>query len=119
MFFSTSNNSLYQKMWNNMKNEKHSVFEKDNPSGVERVLSTKNELYAYFMESTGIEYEMGRKCELRKIGGQLDSKSYGIGMPLSTRNNSTRNKTLSDIFQMQITDIQSIQPFYVCRKVVN
>lgn len=98
MFFSTSNNSLYQKMWNTMKNEKPSVFEKDNPSGVERVLSTKNELYAYFMESTGIEYEMGRKCDLRKIGGLLDSKSYGIGMPLST--SSTRHKICSNMFYL-------------------
>ncbi|XP_060517399.1 glutamate receptor ionotropic, kainate 2-like isoform X2 [Cylas formicarius] len=82
-FFSTSNNSLYQKMWNNMKNEKPSVFEKDNANGVERVLSTKNSLYAFFMESTGIEYELERKCNLRKIGNLLDSKSYGIGMPMN------------------------------------
>lgn len=86
-FFSTSNNSFYQKMWNTIKNEKPSVFEKDNHAGVERVLSTRNGLYAFFMESTGIEYELERKCNLRKIGGLLDSKSYGIGMPLSKFHN--------------------------------
>lgn len=66
-----------------MINEKPSVFEESNAKGVERVLSTKNSLYAFFMESTGIDYEMERKCDLRRIGDLLDSKSYGIGMPLS------------------------------------
>lgn len=66
-----------------MKNEKPSVLVPGNLSGVDRVLSTKNGLYAYLMESTGIEYEMERKCDLRRIGGLLDSKSYGIGMPFS------------------------------------
>ncbi|XP_050307213.1 glutamate receptor ionotropic, kainate 2-like [Anthonomus grandis grandis] len=81
-FFKNSNNSLYQRMWNTMVNEKPSVFESDNIKGVERVESTKNGLYAYFMESTGIEYEMERRCKLRRIGNLLDSKSYGIGMPM-------------------------------------
>nr|WJJ63362.1 glutamate receptor ionotropic 4 [Pachyrhinus yasumatsui] len=82
-FFSTSNNSLYQKMWNTMKNERPSVFEADNNKGVERVNSTNNALYAFFMESTGIEFELERQCNLRKIGNLLDSKSYGIGMPMN------------------------------------
>lgn len=69
-----------------MINEKPSVFEDSNIKGVERVLSTKNSLYAFFMESTGIEYEMERKCDLKKIGELLDSKSYGIGMPMSKFN---------------------------------
>ncbi|XP_030751235.1 glutamate receptor ionotropic, kainate 2-like [Sitophilus oryzae] len=80
-FFKYSNDSLYQKMWAVMKNENPSVFEDSNDKGVERVLSTKNALYAFFMESTQIEYELERKCELRKVGSWLDSKSYGIGMP--------------------------------------
>lgn len=66
-----------------MINEKPSVFESSNDRGVERVESTKNGLYAFFMESTSIDYQMERKCDLRRIGDLLDSKSYGIGMPLS------------------------------------
>ncbi|CAG9768245.1 unnamed protein product [Ceutorhynchus assimilis] len=97
-FFSTSNNSLYQKMWNTMKNEKPSVFEKDNTAGVERVISTKYGLYAYIMESTGLEFEMERKCELRKIGGLLDSKSYGIGMPMDA---DYRNEINRAVLQLQ------------------
>ncbi|XP_076270271.1 glutamate receptor ionotropic, kainate 2-like [Rhynchophorus ferrugineus] len=98
-FFANSNDTLYQKMWHNMKNEK-SVFEKNNDKGVERVMSTKNGLYAFFMESTGIEYEMERKCELRRIGTLLDSKSYGIGMPL---NADYRHSVNSAILQLQET----------------
>ncbi|XP_076250040.1 glutamate receptor ionotropic, kainate 2-like isoform X2 [Rhynchophorus ferrugineus] len=80
-FFRYSNNSLYQKMWAVMRNENPSVFEDTNDKGVERVISTKHSLYAFFMESTQIEYELERKCQLRKVGSWLDSKSYGIGMP--------------------------------------
>lgn len=81
-FFENSNNTLYQKMWATMKNENPSVFEDSNDKGVERVLNTKQALYAFFMESPQIEYELERNCDLKKIGQFLDSKSYGIGMPL-------------------------------------
>lgn len=81
-------------MWNTMLNEKPSVFEDSNFKGMERVQSTKNELYAFFMESTGIEYEMERKCDLTRIGNLLDSKSYGIGMPMS------KFKNLNDLFSI-------------------
>lgn len=81
-FFENSNNSLYQKMWATMKNENPGVFEDSNDKGVERVLNTKKGLYAFFMESPQIEYELERHCGLKKIGQYLDSKSYGIGMPL-------------------------------------
>ncbi|XP_050311076.1 glutamate receptor ionotropic, kainate 1-like isoform X2 [Anthonomus grandis grandis] len=81
-FFEHSNNSLYQKMWATMKNENPSVFEDSNDKGVERVKNTKHALYAFLMESAQIEYEMNRRCDLKKVGLYLDSKSYGIGMPL-------------------------------------
>jgi len=35
------------------------------------------------MESTGIDYQLDRHCELKQIGGLLDSKAYGIAMPVS------------------------------------
>lgn len=81
-FFETSTNSLYQKMWATMKNENPPVIAATNTEGVERVLSTKKGLYAFFMESAQIEYELTRRCGLKKIDQYLDSKSYGIGMPL-------------------------------------
>lgn len=35
------------------------------------------------MESASIEYTIRKECDLTRIGNLLDSKSYGIGMPMS------------------------------------
>ncbi len=37
--------------------------------------------YAFLLESTSNEYVRTRDCDLIQIGGLLDSKSYGIGLP--------------------------------------
>uniref|UniRef100_A0AAR5Q1W9 Ionotropic glutamate receptor C-terminal domain-containing protein n=2 Tax=Dendroctonus ponderosae TaxID=77166 RepID=A0AAR5Q1W9_DENPD len=97
-FFQTSGNSLYQKMWATMKNENPTVFESTNAKGVERVLSTKKGLYAFFMESAQIEFELARHCGLKKIDQYLDSKSYGIGMPLGA---DYRRSINSAVLQLQ------------------
>lgn len=36
--------------------------------------------YAFFMESSSIQYYTERTCNLTKVGELLDDKSYGIGM---------------------------------------
>ncbi|XP_025833214.1 glutamate receptor ionotropic, kainate 2-like [Agrilus planipennis] len=82
VFFRTSNFSLYKRMWTQMQQFKPSVFEKDNADGVKRVLNSKEGMYAFFMENTGIEYEVERNCSLRAVGDTLDNKGYGIAMPL-------------------------------------
>lgn len=69
-------------MWAAMESARPSVFTSSNSEGVERVLKSKR-TYAFIMESTGIEYEVERHCELQQIGGLLDSKGYGIAMPMS------------------------------------
>lgn len=81
-FFQQSNLSLYQRMWSQMIQSDPSVFEKSNSDGVKRVLASKGNLYAFFMESSSLEYEMERNCELMQVGGWLDAKGYGIAMPL-------------------------------------
>lgn len=48
-----------------------------NPEGVKRA---ENENYAFFMESTTIEYTIERHCNLTQIGRLLDDKGYGIAM---------------------------------------
>lgn len=53
----------------------------DNKKGVK--LAEKGN-YAFFMESTSIEYEIQRKCDLRQVGDLLDDKGYGIAMRKST-----------------------------------
>lgn len=58
---------------------------KDHPEeqvkeNIEGVLRAENELYAFFMESTSIEYNTQRHCDLQQYGGLLDEKGYGIAM---------------------------------------
>lgn len=76
-----SNFSDYQRMWAAMESARPSVFPKSNAEGVERVLKSKRS-YAYLMESSSIEYEVERHCDLMQIGNHLDSKGYGIAMPM-------------------------------------
>lgn len=40
-------------------------------------------MYAFFMESALINYITHKECNLTQIGGLLDAKEYGIGMPIS------------------------------------
>ncbi|XP_046669493.1 glutamate receptor ionotropic, kainate 2-like isoform X3 [Homalodisca vitripennis] len=80
-FFRESNDSLYQKIWSNMQSATPSVFTDNNDEGVDRVRKAKNRGYAFFMESTTIEFQVEQYCELTQIGGTLDSKGYGIAMP--------------------------------------
>ncbi len=54
------------------------VFVKKNQDGIDRV---KAESYAFLMESTTIDYTVQRECNLTQIGGLLDNKGYGIGLP--------------------------------------
>lgn len=57
---------------------------KDNEEGVNKVVEGKGK-YAFFMESSAIEYEKEQHCELAQIGALLDNKNYGIAMRKSTR----------------------------------
>ena len=65
-----------------MTDAKPSVFTKTNDEGVDRVKKGKRG-YAFFMESTSIEYQIERHCELQMVGTLLDNKGYGIAMPPS------------------------------------
>jgi hypothetical protein len=64
-------------MWKYMSSNPD-VFVKKNQDGINRV---KNEQYAFLMESTTIEYTIQHECNLTQIGGLLDNKGYGIGLP--------------------------------------
>ncbi|CAH4033917.1 glutamate receptor ionotropic, kainate 3-like [Pieris brassicae] len=74
-FFKESTNPIYSKMFQKMHSKGWLVV--DNDVGVELV---ENSTYAFFMESTSIEYTKERHCDLLQVGGLLDSKSYAIGM---------------------------------------
>ncbi|KAJ8936718.1 hypothetical protein NQ318_007077, partial [Aromia moschata] len=92
-FFRDSNFTTYQRMWLNMMQTRPSVFEKNNADGVKRVRAP-NGNYAFLMESTQIEYEEETKCDLKKVGGSLDTKSYGIAMPMNSPYRSAINKAI-------------------------
>ncbi|CAB3226829.1 unnamed protein product [Arctia plantaginis] len=79
-FFESSNDSIYSKIWTTMDSAKPSAFTKNNQEGRDRVMRSKGK-YAFFMESTAIEYYVNRECQLKMVGSNLDSKEYGIGMP--------------------------------------
>ncbi|CAH1154146.1 unnamed protein product [Phaedon cochleariae] len=93
-FFKSSNDSIYQRMYMNMKSQRPTVFEKDNADGVQRVCNTKNSLYAFLMESTQIEYAIEKKCKLKQVGNWLDTKSYGIAMPINAPYRGAINKAV-------------------------
>ncbi|XP_065510789.1 glutamate receptor ionotropic, kainate 5 [Caloenas nicobarica] len=80
-FFQNSRYQTYQRMWNYMHSKQPSVFVKSTEEGVARVLNSK---YAFLLESTMNEYHRRHNCNLTQIGGLLDTKGYGIGMPLGS-----------------------------------
>uniref|UniRef100_A0A673NF02 Glutamate receptor n=1 Tax=Sinocyclocheilus rhinocerous TaxID=307959 RepID=A0A673NF02_9TELE len=84
-FFMNSRYQTYQRMWNYMYSKQPSVFVKSTEEGIARVLNSK---YAFLLESTMNEYHRRLNCNLTQIGGLLDTKGYGIGMPLGSRRNS-------------------------------
>ncbi len=59
-------------------NDNPDVFVKRSQEGIDRVNA---EAYAFLMESTSIDYTVQRECNLTQIGGLLDNKGYGIGLP--------------------------------------
>uniref|UniRef100_A0A8C1ZBS3 Glutamate receptor n=1 Tax=Cyprinus carpio TaxID=7962 RepID=A0A8C1ZBS3_CYPCA len=80
-FFRRSKIALFDKMWTYMKSAEPSVFVKTTAEGVMRVRKSKGK-YAYLLESTMNEYiEQRKPCDTMKVGGNLDSKGYGIATP--------------------------------------
>nr|UTN00866.1 ionotropic receptor [Semanotus bifasciatus] len=100
-FFQDSNFSTYHRMWVQMESANPSVFEKNNGDGVKRVLNNKRN-YAFLMESSSIEYEMERNCELMQVGNTLDSKGYGIAMPTNARYRKSINEVILKLQEMGV-----------------
>ena len=66
-------------MWANMNDNKN-VFVQSTKEGVERIHKEAGK-YAFFAESTAVDYLVERQCDLKQVGGLLDNKGYGIGLP--------------------------------------
>lgn len=92
--------STFRKMYEEM------VFVQSNDKGKEEVEKGN---YAFFMESTSIEYTIERNCNLTQIGGLLDSKGYGIGLAKnSTRKRDYRTKLSEAILSLQESGVLEV-----------
>ena len=78
-FFKDATDETYQKLYRVMSQNFDEVMMSSNKDGIDKVLLDQGS-YAFFMESTTIEYVVERYCNLQQIGGLLDSKSYGIAV---------------------------------------
>ncbi|MGH0183175.1 UNVERIFIED_CONTAM: hypothetical protein FKN15_011576 [Acipenser sinensis] len=80
-FFRRSKIAVYEKMWTYMKSAEPTVFGKTTAEGVARVRKSKGK-FAFLLESTMNEYiEQRKPCDTMKVGGNLDSKGYGVATP--------------------------------------
>lgn len=65
-------------MWRHMSSIPHISFVSNTKEGIDRVSTGK---YAFILESTLNEYYRERNCDLMPLGGLIDSRGYGIGLP--------------------------------------
>lgn len=79
------------KIWENMQ-KWNDVLKASNDDGIAAVREKPGK-YAFFMESTIIEYNMERKCGLAQVGGLLDNKGYGIALRKGTASIEFLNKS--------------------------
>ncbi|KAF7285568.1 hypothetical protein GWI33_010478 [Rhynchophorus ferrugineus] len=98
-FFKDTNFSTYHQMWVQMESADPTVFESSNADGVKRVLNSKRK-YAFLMESSSIEYETERNCDLIQVGGQIDSKGYGIAMTANFQYRKAFNEAILKMQEM-------------------
>ncbi|XP_063580402.1 glutamate receptor 1 isoform X4 [Pongo abelii] len=111
-FFRRSKIAVFEKMWTYMKSAEPSVFVRTTEEGMIRVRKSKGK-YAYLLESTMNEYiEQRKPCDTMKVGGNLDSKGYGIATPKGSALSLHALINQADILERPIrqeTD-NSIQP---------
>lgn len=80
VFFQDSQIDTYRRINENMR--KFRTYVRSNDHGQRLVEEGK---FAFFMESTSIEYIVERNCNLTQIGGLLDSKGYGLATSKKSR----------------------------------
>ncbi|XP_037678671.1 uncharacterized protein LOC119524082 [Choloepus didactylus] len=89
--------AVYEKMWSYMKPAEPSVFTKTTADGVAQVRKSKGN-FAFLLESTMNEYTEQRKpCDTMKVGGNLDSKGYGVAPP---KGSALRNAVNLAVFKL-------------------
>ncbi|KAK2579601.1 hypothetical protein KPH14_010895 [Odynerus spinipes] len=76
-FFKTATYEPYKLMYQYMMEHASEVLTDNNEQGLKKV---QQEDYAFFMESSSIEYFTQRHCNVTQVGALLDAKGYGIAM---------------------------------------
>lgn len=76
-FFKTATYEPYKLMYQYMMEHASEVLTDNNEDGLIKV---QQEDYAFFMESSSIEYFTQRHCNVTQVGALLDAKGYGIAM---------------------------------------
>ncbi|XP_016977534.1 glutamate receptor ionotropic, kainate 2 [Drosophila rhopaloa] len=94
-FFLTSEDPTYMKMNEYMTSHPEMLME-SNQDGVDKVKAGTK--YAFLMESTSIEFNTVRECNLTKVGDALDEKGYGIAM---VKNWPYRDKFNNALLELQ------------------
>uniref|UniRef100_A0A3P9NCI7 Glutamate receptor n=1 Tax=Poecilia reticulata TaxID=8081 RepID=A0A3P9NCI7_POERE len=103
-FFRRSKIAVYEKMWSYMKSAEPNVFVKTTPDGVARVRKSKGK-FAFLLESTMNEYiEQRKPCDTMKVGGNLDSKGYGIATPKGSALRTPVNLAVLKLSEQGILD---------------
>ncbi|KAJ3588967.1 hypothetical protein NHX12_009819 [Muraenolepis orangiensis] len=103
-FFRRSKIGVYEKMWSYMKSAEPSVFAKTTPDGVARVRKSKGK-FAFLLESTMNEYiEQRKPCDTMKVGGNLDSKGYGVATPKGSALGSAVNLAVLKLNEQGLLD---------------
>jgi len=105
-FFSESNETTYRLAFNIMNNDDPSAYTRDNVEGVERVLKNRGG-YMFLMETTSLEYNTERNCELRMVGEKFGEKHYAIAVPFGAEYRSNLSVAIlklserGELFQMK------------------
>merc|ERR1711990_315819 len=86
-----------------LKMTEEDSFVSHNREGIEKVLSGEGK-FAYFMESAGAEYAMAQNCGLSTVGGNINTRNYGI----VTQKDSAYRKVLN-IALLELMDEGLIQ----------
>ncbi|EDW67686.1 uncharacterized protein Dvir_GJ24289 [Drosophila virilis] len=100
-FFLTSEDERYVKM-NKFMTEHPEHLTETNQEGVDRVKTSTH--YAFLMESTSIEYNTKRECNLKKIGDALDEKGYGIAMRKNWPHRDKFNNALLELQEQGVLE---------------
>ncbi|WAR07408.1 LOW QUALITY PROTEIN: GRIK2-like protein [Mya arenaria] len=103
-FFQNSYVPTYKRMWAFMEANPDVGLVQNSQEGINRV---KTSDYAFITESSTIDYQVQRNCELTQVGGLLDSKGYGLAFP--------KDSPWTDLISREIIyfqETQQIQKLY-------